>query len=109
MLLDERAPDAGQVHDREDPGSPEIIPTGRDGVGVKPPDLSIVLARQAWRTRRDEAVDLALLEQRGNRGALRRILHAHAGREFDPDLLRPARSFDLSSYPDDVRRLHPVR
>src|ERR1700737_1926355 len=108
MLLYEGAPDAGQMHDREDPGSPEIIPTSRDGVGVKPSDLRIVLARQGWRTRRDKAVDLALLEQRGNRGALRRIFHPHARRELDPDLLRPARSFDPSSYPDDVRRLYPV-
>src|ERR1700737_5645413 len=108
MLLYEGAPDAGQVHDLEQPGAPEIIPRSRDGVGEKPSDLRIIHARQGWRTRRDKAVDRALLEQRGNRGALRRIFHPHARRELDPDLLRPPGSFDSSPSPEYVRRLYPV-
>src|SRR3982074_2864786 len=105
MLLYERAPDAGQMHDREDSGSPEIIPTSRDGVGEKPSDLRIIHARQGWRTRRDKAVDRALLEQRGNRGALRRIFHPHARRELDPDLLQPPRGSIPPLSPMNARRL----
>ena len=96
MLLDQLAADADDVHDRKNAGALEIVAAGRDRIGKQPADMGIVLASKTRRARRDEAVDIASLQELGDGRAGRRILHVHARRQFDGDLLRPPGMLDAS-------------
>jgi hypothetical protein len=58
--------------------------------------------------RADHRVDLAASQHAGDRGARRRILHAHIGRQVHRDLLDPSGLLVAAAHPGDVRRLHPV-
>ena len=47
MLLDQRAADAGDVHDRKDAGALVIVLAGRDRIGKQPADIRIAACRRA--------------------------------------------------------------
>src|SRR6266446_9197769 len=96
------------MHDGKDACAHEIIAAGGDRIGKQPTDMGILPAREARRARRDEAVDVAALQEFGNGDVLWRVLHAHAGWELDGDLLRPAGVLDPAPHPDNVGRLHAV-
>src|SRR5260370_10032231 len=96
------------MHDGKDACAHEIIAAGGDRIGKQPTDMGILPAREARRARRNEAVDVAALQEFGNGDVLWRVLHAHAGWELDGDLLRPARVLDPAPHPDNVGRLHAV-
>src|SRR5580704_17048611 len=108
MALGQFAPHADHVHDREKSGALEIILRHRDRIGKQPADIRVALLDQGRRPRRDEAVDVARLEQSRDGLALGRIVEPHAGRQLHRDLFRPAGVLNAAADPVNVRALDAV-
>src|ERR1700730_15419865 len=104
MLFNEPAPDADNMHDRENARALEIIPPGGTRTRKDPANVAAP-AGEPGRARRKKAIDLAALQQLGDGCPLRRIFHPHIVRQLDRNLLRSAGMLDPSPHPDDVRGL----
>src|ERR1700745_2545681 len=102
MLVNQRTANPDQMHDRENPGSPVPVLRGRHRITEQPAHIRMAALDERGWARRDEAVDLAGVEQAGNGCSIGRIVEAYAGRQLHGDFLRTTRLLDAAADPMDV-------